>query len=138
MILMSKVRTSASKKINQMALIRTLTISTTTFERIKEKFYGFRQTDYKTKYEHSIVMVRATIASGELNLGFLFACCFFNQLGVTKESWRHKIFPALGLQTRYQKFKWMIPLKEAATLLTVILCDPNFAVSYCFEAKIIR
>ena len=27
-----------------MALIRTLTISTTTFERTKEKFYGFRQT----------------------------------------------------------------------------------------------
>ena len=27
-----------------MALIRTLTISTTTFERMKEKFYGFRQT----------------------------------------------------------------------------------------------
>ena len=37
---------SASKKINLMALIRTLTISTTTFERMKEKFYGFRQTEY--------------------------------------------------------------------------------------------
>ena len=44
MILISKVRMSASKKINLMALIRTLTISTTTFERIKEKLYGFRQT----------------------------------------------------------------------------------------------
>ena len=44
-ILMSKVRTSASKKINLMALIRTLTISTATFERMKEKFYGFRQTN---------------------------------------------------------------------------------------------
>ena len=43
-ILMLKVRTSASKKINLMALIRTLTIWTTTFERMKEKFYGFRQT----------------------------------------------------------------------------------------------
>ena len=32
------------KKINLMALIRTLTISTTTFERMKEKLYGFRQT----------------------------------------------------------------------------------------------
>ena len=41
---MSKVRTSASKKINLMALIRTLTISTTTFERMKEKFYGLQQT----------------------------------------------------------------------------------------------
>ena len=29
-----------------MALIRTLTISTTTFERMKEKFYGFRQTKF--------------------------------------------------------------------------------------------
>ena len=28
-----------------MALIRTLTISTTAFERMKEKFYGFRQTE---------------------------------------------------------------------------------------------
>ena len=28
-----------------MALIRTLTISTTTFERMNEKFYGFRQTE---------------------------------------------------------------------------------------------
>ena len=43
---MLKVRTSASKKINLMALIRTLTISTTTFERMKEKFYGFRQTEF--------------------------------------------------------------------------------------------
>ena len=44
MILISKVRTSVSTKINLMALIRILTISTTTFERMKEKFYGFRQT----------------------------------------------------------------------------------------------
>ena len=36
---------SASKKINLIALIRTLTISTTTFERMKEKFCGFRQTE---------------------------------------------------------------------------------------------
>ena len=43
-ILISKLRMSASKKINLMALIRTLTISTTTFERMKEKFDGFRQT----------------------------------------------------------------------------------------------
>ena len=28
-----------------MVLIRTLTISTTKFERMKEKFYGFRQTE---------------------------------------------------------------------------------------------
>ena len=44
-ILISNDRTSASKKINGMALIRTLTVSTTAFERTKEKFYGFRQTE---------------------------------------------------------------------------------------------
>ena len=48
-ILISNDRTSASKKINGMALIRTLMLSTTAFDRTKEKFYGFRQT---TK-EHS-------------------------------------------------------------------------------------
>ena len=42
-ILISNDRTSASKNINGMALIRTLTVSTTAFERTKEKFYGFRQ-----------------------------------------------------------------------------------------------
>ena len=41
----SNVRTSASNKINLMALIRTLTISTTTFERMKGKFDGFRLTE---------------------------------------------------------------------------------------------
>ena len=44
MILISNGRTSASKKINGMALIRTLTASTTAFERTKENFDGFRQT----------------------------------------------------------------------------------------------
>ena len=39
-------RTSASKKINGMALICTLTVSTTAFERTREKFYGFRQTEF--------------------------------------------------------------------------------------------
>ena len=43
-ILISNDRTSASKKINGMALIRTLTVSTTAFKRTKEKFYAFRQT----------------------------------------------------------------------------------------------
>ena len=43
MILISNDRISASKKINGMALIRTLMGSTTAFERTKEKFYGFRQ-----------------------------------------------------------------------------------------------
>ena len=42
-ILISNDRTSASKNINEMALIRTLTVSTTAFERTKEKFCGFRQ-----------------------------------------------------------------------------------------------
>ena len=36
MILMSNDRTSASKKINGMTLIRTLMVSTTAFERMKE------------------------------------------------------------------------------------------------------
>ena len=45
-ILISNVRTSASKKIKRMALIRTLTVSTTAFERTKEKIYGFRQTEW--------------------------------------------------------------------------------------------
>ena len=34
------------KKLNLMAFIRTLTISTTTFERTKEKLYGFQQPEY--------------------------------------------------------------------------------------------
>ena len=45
MILLSNDRTSASKKINGMGLIRTLAVSTTAFERTKEKFYGFQQTE---------------------------------------------------------------------------------------------
>ena len=44
MVLISNDRTSASKKINGMALIRTLTVSTTAFERTKGKFDGFWQT----------------------------------------------------------------------------------------------
>ena len=43
-ILISNDRTSTSKKINRMTLIRTLMVSTAAFERTKEKFYGFRQT----------------------------------------------------------------------------------------------
>ena len=43
-ILISNVRTSASKKINGMALIRTLTVSNTAFERRQEKIHGFRWT----------------------------------------------------------------------------------------------
>ena len=45
MILISNDRTSASEKLNRMALFRTLTVSTTAFEITKEKFDGFRQTD---------------------------------------------------------------------------------------------
>ena len=44
-ILISKDRTSVSNKMNGITLIGTLTVSTTAFERTKEKFkYGFRQT----------------------------------------------------------------------------------------------
>ena len=39
----------SQKKINLMALIRTLTISTTTFERTKAKFSGFRKTVFAIK-----------------------------------------------------------------------------------------
>ena len=39
-------RSNISLKGNKgLALIRTLTVSTTAFERTKEKFYGFRQTE---------------------------------------------------------------------------------------------
>ena len=48
-ILISNDRTSASKKINGMALIRTLTVSTTAFDRMKEKFCGFRQTEWEER-----------------------------------------------------------------------------------------
>ena len=44
MILISNDGTSASKKINRIALIETLTVSTIAFERKKEELYGFRQT----------------------------------------------------------------------------------------------
>ena len=44
-VLISNVRTSASKKINLMALIRTLTILITAFERTKKIFCDFRQTE---------------------------------------------------------------------------------------------
>ena len=43
-ILISSDRTPASKKINRMALIRTLTVFSISFERKKEELYGFRQT----------------------------------------------------------------------------------------------
>ena len=43
-ILISNDRTSASKKINRMALIRTLTVSTIEFQRKKEELYGSRKT----------------------------------------------------------------------------------------------
>ena len=49
-VLMSKIQMSASEKINLMALIQTLTISTTMFKRMKEKRYGFWQTVYKNHH----------------------------------------------------------------------------------------
>ena len=45
-ILILNDRTSASKKINRMALIQTLTVPTIGFERKKEELSGFRQTVY--------------------------------------------------------------------------------------------
>ena len=49
-ILISNVRTLTLKKINQMALISTLTELTTAFERAKEKIYGFQQTVLKAGF----------------------------------------------------------------------------------------
>ena len=68
MILISNVRTSASKKINLMALIRTLTISTAMFERTKETFYGFWQTEsfYKVMFsEQSPLLFSTWVGSKE-------------------------------------------------------------------------
>ena len=42
-ILISNDRTSASKTMNRMVFIRTLTVSTVAFEKNKEKLYGFQQ-----------------------------------------------------------------------------------------------
>ena len=56
-IVISTVRTSASKKVNLMAFIRTLMISTTTFERMKEEFYGFRQTEYAISFTLTLDMI---------------------------------------------------------------------------------
>ena len=44
MILISNVRTSASKKKNRMSLTWSPTVLTTALENTKEKFYSFRQT----------------------------------------------------------------------------------------------
>ena len=44
MILILNVRTSASKKINRMALIYVLTVLATVLERMREKFYRFQLT----------------------------------------------------------------------------------------------
>ena len=49
-ILISNDRTSVSKKINGMALIRTITVSTMALQRTRGKFYGFRQTAYKSSF----------------------------------------------------------------------------------------
>ena len=51
MILISNDRTSASKKIHGMVLIRTLTVSITAFERTKEQFYGFRRTVFSLAHK---------------------------------------------------------------------------------------
>ena len=40
-----------------MSLIRTLMISTTTFERMKEEFYGFRQTEYAISFTVTLDMI---------------------------------------------------------------------------------
>ena len=47
LILISNVRTSASMKMKWMALIWILTVLTTAFKRMEEKFYDFRQTVFE-------------------------------------------------------------------------------------------
>ena len=66
-ILISNDRTSASKKINRMALIRTLMVSTIAFERKKEEFYGFRQTVCREIYLVNVNEARSVIFWKKLN-----------------------------------------------------------------------
>ena len=58
-ILILNDRTSASKKTNRMALIRTLTVPAIAFERKKEELYGFQQTA-KTE-QFSVLQLPKTI-----------------------------------------------------------------------------
>ena len=61
-----------------MALVRTLTVSTTTFERTKEKFHGFRQTEYKhrvIKLHFEKTFVNITDPSGA-QFDFVFISTF--------------------------------------------------------------
>ena len=61
-ILILNVRTSASKKINRMALIYVLTVSATVLERMREKFYGFQQTAKMVNFSPFIDFSHSEIA----------------------------------------------------------------------------
>ena len=60
-ILISNDQTSASKKINQMALIQTLTVSTIVFERKKDEQYGLWQTVYSDHNHNTRQVSRGNI-----------------------------------------------------------------------------
>ena len=53
-------RSNVSLKECMMTLIRTLTISIATFQRMNEKFYGFRQTEYSLTKKSQIFAVLET------------------------------------------------------------------------------
>ena len=60
-------RSSASKKINRIALIQTRTVSIIGFERKREEFYGFRQTVYGENYVVNVNEARSVIFWKKLN-----------------------------------------------------------------------
>ena len=66
------------KKINLMALIRTLTISTTTFERMKKKFYVFGRVSRNT-VQHAVSVTIKSYSSVSENPRFL-GCRFCNSI----------------------------------------------------------
>ena len=61
MILISNDRTSASQKINGVALIGTLTVSNTAFKRTKEEFYGFWQIELGGSTCYKLYISKASI-----------------------------------------------------------------------------
>ena len=68
MILTSKVRTSASKKIKRMALIRTISVSTITFKRTKENSMVFGRLYVKYKIVLANLSVQKTIEQEMMDL----------------------------------------------------------------------
>ena len=59
-----------------MALIRTLTISTTTFERMKEKLYGFRQTEHDKRRSNTVKFYPILVYLGRYTIKLLLTESF--------------------------------------------------------------